>query len=215
MTLRDELRAMHAEGQRRLPEDVRATMNRNAADLAASGLAEQALGAGARAPEFTLPSATGTPVALEELLAEGPVVLTFYRGAWCPFCNIALRALQQHLDALRARGAQLVAVSPQIADESLSLTDKHELAFPVLSDIGSEVAKRFGIAFDLSEELAAVYERLGFDLQRVNAGHARTLPLPATYVIDRTGTVAWAFVDTDYSRRAEPADILAALDALP
>lgn len=128
--------------------------------------------------------------------------------------NIALRSLQQHHGASAARGARLVAVSPQIPDESLTLTEKHALAFDVLSDIGSDTAKQYGLAFDLPDDLAAVYDRLGFDLQRVNDGHPRTLPLPATYVIDRDGEIRWAFVTTDYTRRAEPADILAALDDL-
>jgi peroxiredoxin len=141
-------------------------------------------------------------------------VLTFYRGAWCPYCNIALRSLQQHHEAITARGARLVAVSPQIPDESLTLREKHDLAFDVLSDIGSDTAKQYGLAFDLPDALAAVYDKLGFDLQRVNGGHPRTLPLPATYVIDRDGLIRWSFVDTDYTTRAEPADILDALDTI-
>ncbi|MBO0873396.1 MAG: AhpC/TSA family protein [Pseudonocardia sp.] len=214
MSLRDELRDLHESGQRRWPSDVREIMKRAAHELAESGMADDALGVGARAPGFTLPSATGREVTLDALLAEGPVVLTFYRGAWCPYCNLALHALQEHVESITERGARLVAVSPQVPDESLSLTEKHGLAFDVLSDIGSDVAKQYGIAFDLSDELGALYDTLGFDLRRVNAGHARTLPLPATYVIDRDGTVRWAFVETDYALRAEPSDILAALDAL-
>lgn len=135
-------------------------------------------------------------------------------GAWCPYCNLALRALQQHHDAITARGARLVAVSPQIPDESLSLAEKHALTFDVLSDIGADVAKQYGLAFDLSDELGGLYDRLGFDLRRTNAGHGRTLPLPATYVIDRAGIVRWAFVETDYKLRAEPSEILDALDDL-
>lgn len=182
--------------------------------LAESGQADRALTVGATAPSFALPSATGRTVRLGELLAQGPVVLTFYRGAWCPYCNIALRSLQRHHDAITARGARLVAVSPQIPDESLSLAEKHELTFDVLSDRGCDTAKRYGLAFDLPDDLAAVYAGFGIDLDRSNAGHARTLPVPATYVIDRAGTIRWAFVDTDYTARAEPDDILAALDAL-
>jgi peroxiredoxin len=169
---------------------------------------------GDRAPDFCLQDAGGGEVCLAELLADGPVVLVFYRGAWCPYCNLALRALQSHHDEITARGARLVAVSPQVPDESLSLTEKHELAFDVLSDLGSDTAKQYGLAFDLPDDLAAVYDTFGFDLQRVNGGHPRTLPLPATYVIDRDGVIRWAFVDTDYTVRAEPADILAALAAL-
>ncbi|WP_151480793.1 peroxiredoxin-like family protein [Streptomyces albicerus] len=214
MTLNAELRAFYETRRQQIPAEIREIMNRAGRDLAESGQADRALTVGARAPRFSLPSATGRTVTLEGLLADGPVVLTFYRGAWCPYCNIALRALQQHHHDITVRGARLVALSPQIPDESLSLSEKHELTFDVLSDIGSDTAKQYGLAFDLPEDLAAVYDKLGFDLQRVNAGHPRTLPLPATFVIDRDGTIRWVFVDTDYTKRAEPADILAALDAL-
>ncbi|MGI5427345.1 peroxiredoxin-like family protein [Streptomyces sp. CA-179760] len=213
-TLNAELRTFYEARQQQIPAEIREIMQRAGQDLADSGQADRALATGDKAPRFSLPSATGQTLSLDALLAEGPVVLTFYRGAWCPYCNIALRSLQQHHDVITARGARLVAVSPQIPDESLPLTEKHGLAFDVLSDIGSDTAKQYGLAFDLPDDLAAVYDKLGFDLQRVNAGHPRTLPLPATYVIDRDGVIRWAFVDTDYTTRAEPADILAALDAL-
>lgn len=213
-TLNAELRTFYEARQQQIPADVREIMRRAGQELADSGQADRALTVGAQAPRFTLPSATAQHVALDDLLTDGPVVLTFYRGAWCPYCNIALHALQQHHEAITDRGARLVAVSPQIPDESLTLMEKHALAFDVLSDIGSDTAKQYGLAFDLPEDLAAVYDRLGFDLQRVNGGHPRTLPLPATYIIDRDGTIRWAFVDTDYTTRAEPTDILAALDAL-
>ncbi|MET7575046.1 peroxiredoxin-like family protein [Streptomyces sp. NPDC005492] len=212
--LNAELRTFYKARQQQIPAGTREIMQRAVRELAVSGQVDRALTCGANAPLFQLPSATGESVALEDLLAHGPVVLTFYRGAWCPYCNIALRALQQHHTDITARGARLVAVSPQIPDESLTLTEKHGLAFDVLSDLGSDTAKRYGLAFDLPDDLAAVYDRLGFDLQRVNDGHPRTLPLPATYVISRDGTIRWAFVDADYTTRAEPADIVAALDAL-
>ncbi|MEU6820882.1 peroxiredoxin-like family protein [Streptomyces atriruber] len=214
MTLNAELRAFYEARRHQIPAEIEEIMQRAAAELAASGQTDRALAVGAQAPRFALPSATGETVALDGLLAEGPVVLTFYRGAWCPFCNLALRSLQQHHAAISERGAHIVAVSPQIPDESLSLAEKHDLDFTVLSDVGSDTAKAYGLAFDLPDDLAAAYDQLGFDLHRVNGGHRRTLPLPATYVIDRTGTVRWAFVDTDYINRAEPADIIAALDAL-
>lgn len=214
MSLNAELRAFYEARQQQIPAEVRQIMRRAGQELADSGQAERALAVGDRAPGFRLPSATGQTVALDDLLADGPVVLTFYRGVWCPYCNIALRALQQHHSDITARGARLVAMSPQIPDESLSLTEKHGLAFDVLSDIGCDTAKQYGLAFDLPDDLAAVYDKLGFDLQRVNDGHPRTLPLPATYVIDRAGTIRWAFVNTDYTARAEPDDIITALDTL-
>ncbi|WP_030338454.1 peroxiredoxin-like family protein [Streptomyces sp. NRRL S-1022] len=213
-TLNAELRTFYEARQQQIPAEIREIMQRAGQELADSGQADNALAVGAQAPRFDLPTATGQTLALDDLLADGPVVLTFYRGAWCPYCNIALRSLQQHHEAITARGARLVAVSPQIPDESLTLTEKHGLAFEVLSDIGSDTAKQYGLAFDLPDDLAAVYDKLGFDLQRVNDGHPRTLPLPATYVIDRDGAIRWAFVDTDYTTRAEPADIIAVLDAM-
>ncbi|MGX1848834.1 peroxiredoxin-like family protein [Streptomyces sp. NPDC055299] len=216
MSLNDALRDLRDQfrSERKFSAETLEIFDRGMRELAASGVADRALGVGALAPRFTLPAAAGQQVTLDGLLAEGPVVLTFYRGAWCPFCNLALRALQQHHDALTARGAHLVAVSPQIPDESLTLAEKHQLTFDVLSDIGSDTAKQYGIAFDLPDALGALYDRLGLALQRVNGGHPRTLPLPATYVIDRTGVIRWAFVETDHTLRAEPTDILAALDAL-
>ncbi|MGA4841081.1 peroxiredoxin-like family protein [Streptomyces sp. G45] len=214
MSLRDELRSVHDNRHLKLSAEMIEVMDRNGRALAASGLVERALAVGAPAPRFTLPSATGAPVSLDGLLAEGPVVLTFYRGAWCPFCNLALRALQEHHDAVAARGARLVAVSPQVPDASLSFAEKQGLAFDVLSDVGCDVAKQFGIAFDLGDELAALYEALGLGLAETGAGNGRTLPLPATYVIDRSGVIRWAFVAADYALRAEPEDVLAALDAL-
>ena len=213
-TLNAELRTFYEARQQQIPAEIREIMQRAGQELADSGQADRALTVGVQAPRFSLPSATGQTLTLDRLLADGPVVLTFYRGAWCPYCNIALRALQQHHEAITARGARLVAVSPQIPDESLTLSEKHSLAFDVLSDIGSDTAKQYGLAFDLPDDLATVYDKLGFDLQRVNHGHPRTLPLPATYVIGRDGVIRWAFVDTDYTARAEPADVIAALDAM-
>ncbi|MGN9763325.1 peroxiredoxin-like family protein [Streptomyces sp. SD31] len=213
-TLNAELRTFYEARQQQIPAEIREIMQRAGQELADSGQSDLALTVGDKAPRFSLPSATGQTLALDDLLTDGPVVLTFYRGAWCPYCNIALRSLQQHHEGITARGARLVAVSPQIPDESLTLSEKHGLAFDVLSDIGSDTAKQYGLAFDLPDDLAAVYDKLGFDLQRVNDGHPRTLPLPATYVIDRDGVIRWAFVNTDYTTRAEPADILHTLDAL-
>lgn len=213
-TLNAELRTFYEARQQQIPAEIREIMHRAGQELADSGQAGRALTTGAQAPRFSLPTATGQTLALDDLLTDGPVVLTFYRGAWCPYCNIALRSLQQHHEAITARGARLVAVSPQIPDESLTLREKHDLAFDVLSDIGSDTAKQYGLAFDLPDDLAGVYDKLGFDLQRVNGGHPRTLPLPATYVIDRDGVIRWSFVDTDYTTRAEPADILDALDTM-
>ena len=211
MSLNSELQAFYQARQQQMPADVRDAVNRATRELEATGQAGRALSAGDRAPLFDLPDAKGRTVGLAEALGAGPVVLTFYRGAWCPYCNLALRALQQIHGEITARGARLVAVSPQNPDDSLTLAEKHGLAFDVLTDTGCRIAKLYGLSFDISDEQAAVYRRIGLDLVRANSGFDRTLPIPATFVIAADGTIAWSFTDADYTKRAEPAEVLAAL----
>lgn len=214
MTLRDDLRRVYEEGRSTRTADETAIMDRAAAGLFDTGQAERAMQAGDMAPGFSLPNARGGVVTLDDLLREGPVVLSFYRGSWCPYCNLELRALQAHIGQFQVRGARLVAISPQIPDESLSMSEKHDLAFDVLSDVGTTVAEAYGLSFTIPAELATIYENRGHDLARTNGGHDRTLVIPASYVIGQDGIVSWAFVNSDHTRRAEPADLITALDAL-
>lgn len=211
MSLAADLQAFRTDFMNRAPAPIREAMARADLALAASGIAGKALGAGNRAPDFALPDARGGEVRLSTLLADGPVVLSFYRGGWCPYCNLELRALQQSLPAFRALGASLVAVSPQTPDASLSTAERNALDYPVLSDAGSAVAKAFGIAFDLADELRPIYAGFGHALPELNGDDGWVLPIPATYVIDRDHTIVLAYVDTDYRSRLEPADIVAAL----
>jgi peroxiredoxin len=198
----------------KVPPEIREAMRRADLDLAGSGIAERALKAGDLAPDFVLPDALGGQVRLSTLLAKGNVVLSFYRGGWCPYCNLELRALQLALPAFLQLGATLVAVSPQTPDASLSTAEKNALAFPVLSDANSRVARAFGVAFDLSDELRPIYARFGHALPDVNGDASWQLPIPATYVIGRDGVITLAFVDVDYRNRLEPADIVATLRAM-
>ncbi len=214
MTLQSELQSIRTAFMGKVPEDVRNAMMRADVDLAASGILETALKGGDRAPDFSLYDARGERVRLSALLRRGPVVLSFYRGGWCPYCNLELRALQAVLPDITALGATLVAVSPETPDESLSTAEKDDLTFAVLSDVESKVAKAFGIAFDLADALRPIYSRLGHALPDRNGDESWTLPLPATYVIDRDGNIALAFLDVDYRNRLEPADIVNTLAAL-
>lgn len=199
--------------QRAAPERV-AMMEAATADLRATGIESRALQRGDKAPDLTLPDALNQPVRLSTLWQQGPLVLIFYRGGWCPYCNLELRAWQQRLPTLKHLGAQLVAVSPQTPDNSLSTAQKNELAFPVLSDSALQAASAFGVAFEMPPELIELYSRVGNDLPVLNGNGRWVLPVPATYLIDRDGRVAFAQVDADYRERAEPEEVLAAVAAL-
>jgi peroxiredoxin len=213
-SLEAELDAFRNEFMAKVSPGTREAMDRADVDLATSGILERVPKAGDRVPDFRLPEAQGGFVRLNDLLAKGPVVLSFYRGGWCPYCNLELRALQKVLPEITELGAEAVAISPQTPDESLSTAEKNEVAFPILSDVGSVMAKAFGIAFDLAEELRPIYARFGHALPDKNGDESWTLPIPATYVIDRDGVVALAFLDVDYRSRLEPADVLTVLRAL-
>jgi peroxiredoxin/YHS domain-containing protein len=169
------------------------------------------LAVGDMLPELTLPDASGNPRSLSSMLAAGPVVVTFYRGGWCPYCNTQLQAYQQMLPELRQAGAQLVAISPQSPDASLSTAEKNKLEFAVLSDTTSAAAKAFGIAFTPPPSVAAMYRPL---LAKSNAPGNDQLPMAATYVIDSSGRITYASVNEDYRQRAEPAEVLAAVKAI-
>lgn len=214
MTLQQELDARRAEFTAKATPDRVAAYQRGVDELAADGLASRAVQAGETAPGFTLPNARGEAVSLSGLLAKGPVVLTFYRGGWCPYCNLQLRAYQRVLPDIAALGAQLVAVSPEAPDHTLSTAEKNELAFEVLSDVDGDVGHDWRLVYELSDELRGLYAANGMDLARINANGRWELPLPATYVIAPGGRVQLAFVDPEYRRRLEPADILAALRAI-
>lgn len=194
--------------------DEQAVMARAKAALAAS-LPDPGIKVGERAPDFTLPSARGEAVHLYDELKKGPVVLVFYRGAWCPFCNLYLRALTESLPRIRALGAQLVAVTPQTPDKSLEQFKAAPRKFEVLSDLDSKVMRAYRLYFEVDPDLAEVYRTHGIDLVEYNGPGRNVLPAPGTFVIDSDGIVRAMQADTDYTKRMEPADVIRALKALP
>jgi len=216
MTLQAKLDAFKADFEAgkppyNVPYSVIETMHRATAELIASGAAAHALKAGDEAPGFTLNDPDGNPVSSAELLAKGPLVLSFYRGVWCPYCNMELQALQAALPEFEKLGASLVAISPQTAPNSRKSVRQNELAFPILSDPHNDVAAAFGLRFALPDYLVDLYKSLKNDLPGFNGDPSWTLPMPGRFVVGQDGTILYAEVNPDYTRRPEPEDMLPAL----
>jgi len=180
------------------------------------GLPDRSLKVGQSAPGFALPDAYGREVSLKKLLAQGPVVVSFYRGEWCPYCGIQLHSLQEALPRMQELGATLVAISPEKPDHGVVATEKHKLTFPVLSDFGNKLARRFGIVFHVSEQQKEFSKNVfKNDIALRNGEDSYELPVPATFVIDGKGVIRFAHVDADYmTGRAEPEAVVAALEAI-
>lgn len=197
-----------------LPDDVKQTVSSHVAKYLASDFGDHAKTRSDKAPDFRLPNVRGGKLALSEILREGAVVLSFYRGGWCPYCNLKLKALAQALPKMKELGARLVGVSPELPDNSLNTVEKLALPFDVLSDVGNVVARTYGVVMRVPEPLRPYYQQWGIDLPKANGDDSFELPIPATYVIDRHGIIRAAHVDRDYTKRMEPADIISALKSL-
>src|SRR5436190_14537180 len=214
MTLKQDIDAFTAETAGRLPPERLADLRKSIDEVRRSGIAKRALAAGDTAPEFTLPNAHGRPVALADLLRRGPLIISFYRGVWCPYCNLELRAYQTILSEIRAAGGDFIAISPQTPDNSLSTAEKNALKFEVLSDHGNRVASQFGIAYAIPEVVKKTTSMFGADIAAINGADDDRLPISAMYVIGPDRLIVLASVDPDFRVRLEPADALAALRRL-
>jgi peroxiredoxin len=216
MTLQAKLDAFKADFRAgkppyNVPRDVIDVMDRATKELIASGAASRAKKAGDTAPAFTLDDPDSKPISSTNLLAKGPLVVSFYRGVWCPYCNMELRALQAALPEFQKLGASLVAISPQTPVNSRKSVRQNELAFPILSDPGNQVAAAFGLRFALPDYLVALYRTLKNDLPAFNGDPSWTLPMPGRFVIGQDGMILYAEVNPDYTRRPEPEDMLPSL----
>ncbi|WP_068082729.1 peroxiredoxin-like family protein [Novosphingobium rosa] len=219
MKLQDKLDALREDFENgRFPlvptRDQLDTMQSATQTLIDSGQADHALKAGDTAPAFTLQDADGHSVHSRDLLARGPLVVTFYRGVWCPYCNHDLQALEEIRAEIEARGASLVAISPQTAANSRKSQRDNKLGFPILSDTHTAVGADFGLRFALPADLIEVYRQFGNDLPKINDDPAWVLPMPARYVIGTDGLIAYAEVNPDYTRRPDPSELLPVLDRL-
>jgi len=211
-TLQEQIDAFRAERASKGPTNPEATAAREKMleQLVQSEAVKVSLQMGAQAPDFLLPNVDGTIVSLSTLLQSGPVVITFYRGDWCPFCNFTLRAYERILPQIQAAGAVLVAISPQIPDYSILTAQSRELTYPVLSDVGNAVARRYGLVFIVPEAVRPY----SANLLQYNGDESWELPMTGTFVVGHSGEVTLASVNPSYMLRLEPAAILAELDRL-
>ena len=216
MTLQSKLDAFKVDFEAgkppyNVPYSVIETMHRATAELIASGLAQRAMKAGDRLPDFALSDPDGNKVTSVDLLKKGPLVISFYRGVWCPYCNMELQALQETLPQFQELGASLVAISPQNPVNSRKSVRQNSLSFPILSDPNNTVASAFGLRFEMPDYLIELYKSLKNDLPAFNGDPSWTLPMPARYVVGQDGIILYAEVNPDYTRRPEPEDMLPAL----
>ena len=210
-SIQDELAATAQHLATVLPATASQTIDAGIAAVHAANLAQHSLRAGQQAPDFSLPNASGQPVSLATLLATGPVVLVFYRGNWCPYCNVQLRAYNQALASFKALNATLVAVSPQTPDLTSLTAEEKELRFPVLSDVGNTVAKQYGLAYQVGDAVYHTLHGVGIDLAVFNGDDSGELPLTGTFIIAPDGTIVWAATEANFKQRPDPAVLLEVL----
>lgn len=212
MSFATELKALTAEVSRSLSPENRSLLDSFLADLEESAPQAHPLGPGDEVSPFELPNAVGRRVSSTDLMVRGPLVVVFYRGSWCPWCNLQLKALQDNLEEIHQLGAQLVAISPMTPDNSLTFAEKKGLTFEVLSDHGFAVARSFGLVYELKPAMQAFHEAIGVDLAQFNGDEGLELLMPATYIID-DGVVV-ARVEVDFRDRMDPLEVIAALQKL-
>ncbi len=214
MSLQDEMQTLMGELGNKVPAEMMDKVGAFIGRMAEDGIEKNARKVGDTAPGFSLRNTSGDTVALDGLLAKGPVVVVFYRGEWCPFCDLELRAYQKALPEIEAEGAVLVAISPQSPEKSRSTVESRGLGFDVLSDPGGLVAGTFGLTFSMNDAEQELHKAFGADLPTINGSSDWDLPVPATFVIARNGRITWAYANSNYTNRAEPADVIQALSSL-
>ena len=193
------------------PAKTQKVMNSSLEELRKARLTERAAKKGGAFPAFSLPGTQGKTYDSAELLKQGPLIVTFYRGSWCPYCNVQLAEYQKHLMEWKALGAQIVAISPELPDSTTAFAAKRNLTFPLLFDKDNEFASKLGLVYGLPKDLKEVYEQFGVDLAKNQGNDSWRLPIAATYVVSKEGKITYSFLDVDYKTRAEPEAITKAL----
>ncbi len=208
MNLKDQLTEVRKASAKNIPAEKLSVMLAETDTLKAKELERYAPKVGEVFPTFSLTDQLGNEVTLLDKLKQGPVVLTFYRGGWCPYCNLELRAYQNVIEDIKTQGASLLAITPELPDASISTAEKNELTFSVLSDLNAEFAKTLGLVFTLPDSLMPIYSSFGIEIEAHNGKGVFELPLAATYVIDQSGKIVFADVTADYTLRAEPSEVV-------
>lgn len=214
-SLREKLQAREDAGSGKINKEIKSDFADGIAAVKAAKIVEGAKQVGDKAPDFTHKNAMGKRVTLADELKKGPVVLTWYRGGWCPYCNIAMAAMQEELPAIQAAGASLIALTPELPDKTLTTKEKNGLKFEVLTDLDHQSARAYGLLFELTPQVEKHYKKF-FDLEKFNGKEAgsKNLPLAATYIIGQDGKILWSFLHHDYHMRADPKDIVKFLATL-
>jgi len=211
MTLTDSLKKIREDGVNQLSDEMRVLFRQSMQDIAALNIVSSSLKKGDTAPEFILPSATDREISLSTLLRDGPVIISFYRGAWCRFCNQELISLQENLSEINQLNSSLLGISPQEPSSAHEMIKETKITYELLHDRRNVVAKQFGVAFTFPESSRELNERLGINILSFVDDDEPELPIPATFIVDQDRTIRFAFVDSDYTRRADPIDIITVL----
>ncbi|MDE2423022.1 MAG: AhpC/TSA family protein [Betaproteobacteria bacterium] len=207
--LKDALNDYKNNVKDKVPAEVWQTMSAATEALRHADLAKKALKTGDSFPDFTLKNQHGEERRFSDYLKSGPVILNIYRGGWCPYCNLEMKAFHDILPEIKARGAQLVGMSPETPDHAKDTAQKADINIDILSDVGNAISQKLGLVFTLADELKPIYQQFGIDIPAFNGDHSFTLPMPATYLIDQQGKIVYHFIDVDYTQRQEPKELLA------
>ncbi|MBP2616791.1 peroxiredoxin-like family protein [Chryseobacterium jejuense] len=210
-TLAKQIEYLNQELSSQLPLEILNAFAKSIEDLKTKRMEENSVQVGDQMPEFSLPNALGTIINSEDILKNGKIILAFYRGSWCPYCNLELKFLQDNLSRIKDKDATLIAVSPQRPDHSLSMTEKNNLEFEVLTDVDNNFAEKLGIAFQLQDFVLPYYKDLGIHLSGFNKNMDNTLPVPAVFVVDENKVITYRFLDINYMNRVDVEELIEAL----
>lgn len=210
-SLANQIELLNTELLKQVPEEILINFQKSIEDLRTLNIENTSLKIGDTLPEFFLPNANNETITSKSLLKKGKMIIAFYRGSWCPYCNLELRALQENLKKIKAQGVVLAAISPQSPDHSLTLIEKHNLQFEVLTDYNNNYAKQLGITFKLQDFVLPHYQALGINLSDFNKNEENTIPVPAVFLTDENGVVIYKFLDVNYMNRIDIDDLTALL----